>query len=202
MCYNTAKNFNVDQLFDHYQTAFENLDISDEVRTQWQPLYRDNGFDNNYAPVVTASGIAMYKWGLIPPYTSNWEQAEKLNKSTLNCVHEDMYHTRSFKESAEKHRRCLIPVVGFFESQHINYGKKEPLKQPFYIFRDDKLKMFSLAGIYSMWQDPAGEIVRSYTVLTTQANKLLSQVHNSQLRMPVIIDEEHYNDWLDVNLTI
>jgi len=113
-----------------------------------------------------------------------------------------MYTTRSYVESAQNHRRCLIPVVGFFESQHINYGKKEPLKQPYYIYRDEKLKLFSLAGIYSMWNDPQGNTVRTYSVLTTGSNKLMSTIHNSKLRMPVIVDEERYKDWLDPNLTI
>lgn len=202
MCYHTVKNFDAEQLFDHYNASFESLQISDEVKTDWQSLYRDSGFDNNYSPVLTSNGIALYKWGIIPPKTSNWAQAEILNKKTLNCVHEDMYHTPSYKDAAEKHRRCLIPVVGFFESQHINYGKKEPLKQPYYVYIDQKFKMFSLAGLWTNWEDPEGKTIRTFTVLTTPADEFMSRIHNSALRMPVVIKEENYKDWLSPDLTL
>jgi putative SOS response-associated peptidase YedK len=202
MCYHTVKNFDAEALFDHYNASFESIQISDDVKTNWHPLYRDSGFDNNYSPVLTSNGIGMYKWGIIPPKTSNWAQAEILNKKTLNCVHEDMYHTPSFKDAAEKHRRCLIPVAGFFESQHINYGRKEPLKQPYYIYLDKKLKLFSLAGLWSVWQDPQGNAIRTFTVLTAPANAFMSKIHNSALRMPVIIKEENYADWLSPDLTL
>jgi putative SOS response-associated peptidase YedK len=202
MCYHTVKNFDAEKLLDEYYESFNHIQVSDEIKTSWHKLYRDSGFDNNYSPIVTPSGIAMHKWGIIPANTSNWAQAEILNKKTLNCVHEDMYHTPAFKDAATKHRRCLIPVTGFFESQHINYGKKEPLKQPYYIYLDQKLKMFSLGGLYSMWEDPNGNTIRTYTVLTTAANKFMSVIHNSALRMPVVIDKKNYRDWLSAELTL
>ena len=44
---------------------------------------------------------------------------------------------------------------------------------------------FAFAGLWETWRDhESGEILRSFTIITTQANDMVSPIHN---RMPVIL---------------
>ena len=58
-----------------------------------------------------------------------------------------------------------------------------------------------MAGIYTPWTDKeTGETVETYAVVTTEANKLMRQVHNSKMRMPSILSEDLAWEWLFGNL--
>jgi putative SOS response-associated peptidase YedK len=86
-------------------------------------------------------------------------------------------------------RRCLIPADGFYEWKQI--GPKG--KQPYNIgMADDSL--FAFAGLWDRWKSPEGKGIESCTILTTEANALLKDIHD---RMPVIIDNSDYDLWLD-----
>jgi putative SOS response-associated peptidase YedK len=53
---------------------------------------------------------------------------------------------------------------------------------------------FALAGIWESWRRPqTDEIVRTFCVITTAANALLSRIHD---RMPVILAPDEYDRWL------
>jgi putative SOS response-associated peptidase YedK len=80
---------------------------------------------------------------------------------------------------AFKYRRCLIPADGFYE-----WKKEGKRKQPVYIRRKDA-QPFAFAGL---WE---GE---SCTIITTEANDLVSEFHD---RMPVILKPADYDLWLD-----
>lgn len=41
------------------------------------------------------------------------------------------------------------------------------------------------------------EIRKSYTILTTEANKLMSEIHNTKKRMPVILSPDNEINWLN-----
>jgi putative SOS response-associated peptidase YedK len=50
------------------------------------------------------------------------------------------------------------------------------------------------AGLWDKWHDKqAGQDILSSTIITTDANALIAQVHN---RMPVILNPDHYKIWL------
>ena len=62
--------------------------------------------------------------------------------------------------------------------------------------------VFSIAGLYSRWMNKTtDQRYYSYTVLTTKANGMMSTIHNSKQRMPVILPREYEKDWLNPNLT-
>jgi putative SOS response-associated peptidase YedK len=42
-----------------------------------------------------------------------------------------------------------------------------------------------MAGLWDVWRDPGGEELYTFTIITTDANKLLRLVHD---RMPLILD--------------
>ena len=87
-------------------------------------------------------------------------------------------------------RRCLVPVDNFFEWKAI---KGEKAKQPYAIAMKDG-SPFAIAGIWEGWKHPeTGEVMRTFAVITTEANELVAEIHN---RMPVIIAPENYDRWL------
>ena len=99
----------------------------------------------------------------------------------------DLAEKRSFKTAFEK-QRCLVVADGFFE-----WKKEGSVKKPHYI----RLKSgtpFGFAGLYNVWKSPEGEQITTSTIITTDANELIKPIHD---RMPVILPEKHFEQWLD-----
>lgn len=61
------------------------------------------------------------------------------------------------------------------------------------ISRPTSLSAF--AGLWDVWRKPDGKRVESFTIVTTEPNELLRPIHN---RMPVILQPEDEEQWLDV----
>jgi putative SOS response-associated peptidase YedK len=95
--------------------------------------------------------------------------------------------TKPTFRAAFRKRRCLIPADGFYEWQKVEGGAK----QPFYIHRPDN-KPFAFAGLWERWD--RGPVIDSCTIVTTDANRTMSQMHD---RMPVILAPNDYDLWLD-----
>lgn len=130
------------------------------------------------------------RWGLIPAWAKDPSIANKMINSRAETVAE-----KPAFRGALKHRRCIIPVSGFYE-WHVEQYAGKPVKQPFYFYPEDDDGGFGLAGITERWISPEGEIVESFSVITTVANDLMQTVHH---RMPVIIKPDEYGAWLDPN---
>jgi putative SOS response-associated peptidase YedK len=93
---------------------------------------------------------------------------------------------------AMKSRRCLIPADGFYE-----WKRDGKTKQPF-CFEVNQGQLFAFAGIWDRWKDPSGQWAKSCSILTTTPNAVASAVHD---RMPVILDPDAYDLWLDPGMT-
>ena len=152
----------------------------------------------NVAPSQTVAAIAQFlennqrqwlplRWGLIP----SWAKDMAIGYKLINARSETVAEKPSFR-SAFKHRRCLIPTNGFYEWQPLVGSKK---KQPYFIGlqNDDP---FALAGLWERWESLEGDILETCTILTTTANELVSPIHD---RMPVILQPQDYDQWLDPN---
>ena len=126
--------------------------------------------------------FASLRWGLIP----SWAKDLKIGARMINARAETLSEKPAFRE-AFRERRCLIPADGFYEWRRV--GSK---KQPFY-FRLRGGRSFAFAGLWERWEGQ-GAAVESCTLLTTDANDLLRPVHE---RMPVILNPEDYETWLD-----
>jgi putative SOS response-associated peptidase YedK len=127
--------------------------------------------------------MALMKWGLIP----HWAKDPKLGYSMINARSETVAVKPAFRESFRT-RRCLVVADGFFEWRH--EGKT---KEPFYVsIRDGGVMPF--AGLWDRWQDPVGESVETFTIITCASNELVSQLHEW---MPVIVDQQDFDTWLD-----
>ena len=149
----------------------------------------------NIAPtqlVVAAAGDAegrswrSFRWGLIPA----WAKDVKIGSRMINARSETVFDKPAFRSAIR--RRCLIPANGFYE-----WGQAGSGKQPYFICLKDG-RLFAIAGIWEHWESPDGEVIESCAILTTEANELMRSFHH---RMPIIIDPENFDLWLDPAVT-
>lgn len=110
-------------------------------------------------------------------------------KLIINARSETVLEKKLFRNSFLK-RRCIIPANGFFEWQAIDDNK---VRKRIYLKNSE---IFSMAGIYRTFLDDQKNEYDAFTILTTQPSDLLRDIHN---RMPVIIEKEHEDIWLNQN---
>lgn len=127
---------------------------------------------------------AFLHWGLIP----SWSKDPAIGSRMINARAESVASKPSFR-SAFRRRRCLIPADGFYE-----WKKTGPrTKQPYHI-RLANGRPFAFAGLWEHWEGSDSSVIESCTIITTDANERLAEVHD---RMPVILHRDDYNLWLD-----
>jgi len=153
----------------------------------WNPRY--NIAPTQPVPVIRqhpkepVRQISTMRWGLIPSWSKDTSGAAKM----INARSETAHTLPAFRE-AMKSRRCLIPADGFYE-----WKRDGKTKQPF-CFEVNEGQLFVFAGLWERWRHPSGQWVKSCSILTTTPNAVTSTVHD---RMPVILDRESYDLWLD-----
>ena len=141
-------------------------------------------------------------WGLTP----SWAE-ERFD--LINARAETVREKRSFAE-AYRSQRCLVPADGFYEWVETDTGDKQPYRVA---FEDDR--PFALAGLYERWQPPEPETTQTgldafgggtsddtapddepletFTIVTTEPNDLVADLHH---RMAVILDPDDEETWL------
>lgn len=122
------------------------------------------------------------QWGLVP----HWSENPKLSKP-INARAESVCAKPMFRD-AFKRRRCLVLADGYYEWHAAGDGAK----QPFYIAMPSA-KPFLFAGIWAENTRLGPSTIRSFCIITTEANREVANVHD---RMPVIIRPEHSDQWL------
>ncbi|WP_323757982.1 SOS response-associated peptidase [Roseivirga sp.] len=166
-------------------------------------------------PVITQdkpSEIQFFHWGLIPPFAKYiekdgrhlhpWDFGNYYSK-TANAMMETMAEKPTWKR-LYKTRRCLVLATGFFEFYHHRNNKQT---YPHLISLQDH-PMFAFAGLWDSWNDTdTGEIINSFSILTTKPNELMSVIHNnpnahSGSRMPVILLPQEWSNWLEESQTL
>ena len=153
-----------------------------------------NGFTHPHTPVIIdkePKTIQLFQWGLIP----FWAKDTNIQKHTLNARIETLTEKPSFRNVVNNH--CLILADGFFEWQWLDAKGKQ--KQKYFITLPNN-EPFTFGGLYSTWVDKTtGEIKNTYTIITKPANDLMSKIHNTKKRMPLILNPEDENNWLQGN---
>jgi putative SOS response-associated peptidase YedK len=144
--------------------------------TQPVPVIREN-------PKEPARELSLMRWGLIP----SWAKDSSVAAQMINARSETAATKPAFR-GALKFRRCLIPADGFYE--WLRTGKS---KQP-YCFEVNDGQLFAFAGLWDRWKDPSGNWMKTCSILTTTPNAVTAAVHD---RMPVILDPDSYDLWLD-----
>jgi putative SOS response-associated peptidase YedK len=124
-------------------------------------------------------------WGLIP----SWSKDPSLGAKMINARGETVDEKPSFR-TAFKRRRCIVPATGFYEWKQGGSGKT-----PYFISpaADDPMPLFDFAGLWETWTGPDGGQLDSCTIITTEANELMAELHN---RMPVILAPADFTEWL------
>ncbi|MGB0871251.1 MAG: SOS response-associated peptidase [Flavobacteriales bacterium] len=142
-----------------------------------------NGFEFPRTPIICNNQpeiIEMANWGLHP----NWAD-ENWNKTyTLNARMETLHEKPSFKSILNN--RCIIISDGFFEWQH--QGK---IKTKYEIGFNNNL--FAFAGLFDLRNG-----VKTYSIITTEAQGIMREIHNTKMRMPVAFKTaKSWNQWLE-----
>jgi putative SOS response-associated peptidase YedK len=130
--------------------------------------------------------LAMARWGLVPGWLKEMPKVPHINARA-----ETVHQKPLFREAFAK-RRALIPATGFFEWQ-----KRADGKQPYRFQRQD-LQPFAFAGLWEFARLGGNEIL-SAAIIVGEPNPLAAAVHD---RMPVILDPEDYDRWLDPAATV
>ena len=126
--------------------------------------------------------IELFQWGLVPA----WAKDPKIGYKMINARGETLAEKPSFRTALKK-RRCLVLADGFYE-----WKREGKSKIPMYI----QLKggqPFAFAGLWEVWKSPKGEWVKTCTIVTTEPNALMKDIHD---RMPVILPPKAYALWL------
>jgi putative SOS response-associated peptidase YedK len=127
------------------------------------------------------------RWGLIP----RWAKDEAVGLRTINCRSETAATKPAWRASFQG-RRCLVPADGFYEWKKLSGGKKQPMLVR--VMGAGGPETFALAGLWDRWRPPEVRPIDTCTILTTEPNELLKDVHD---RMPVIVPREKWGAWLD-----
>lgn len=138
-------------------------------------------------PVITnehPKTLDLYRWGLIP----SWAKEESIGNKLINARADGVAEKPSFR-NAFKRRRCLVPATGFYEWQK-GEGKT---KTPMFIHPTDQ-DVFAFAGLWEVWHNSNGDELRTFTIITTDANDFMRPIHD---RMPVILHKADYDLWLE-----
>jgi len=127
--------------------------------------------------------IAYMRWGLIP----HWAKDARIAYQCFNARSETIHEKPAFRDAFEQNR-CLVMSNGFYEWEKTSKKEKTPY---FFHFKDQRL--FAYAGLWSR-NEQLGAPIETFSVVTTEANDLLTRFHP---RMPVILREEDFKLWLD-----
>jgi putative SOS response-associated peptidase YedK len=134
--------------------------------------------------------LDLLRWGLVP----HWVKDPKTTRQPINARGETIASTPMFRDAFAR-RRCLVPADAFYEWQTPPADftvAKPPGKIPWAIARADGGCMV-FAGLWEGWRGASGEVIRSFTIVTTAANDALRPLHE---RMPVVLEEPDWPLWL------
>ena len=148
-----------------------------------------NGFSHPKTPVITNEDqkrVQNFSWGLIP----SWAKEQDIRRYTLNAKVETLHEKPSFREA----KRCLVITDGFYEWQWQDPNGKKKQK---HLITLPNSELFAFAGLWDEWIDKTtGEIIRSYSIVTTEAQGIMQEIHNSKLRMPFTLTPSTEALWL------
>lgn len=185
MCFSYSVNFKAA----HLQSRL-NLD---ELPRLPEPGYFISGFTYPQLPVVSGEGgmhTEYLQWGLVPEWVKSVEKAEELRQYGLNAKGETADRKPMFHHAFDGHR-VLIPMSGFYEWREVN-KKKYP-----YFIRPAHGDFFLVAGIASHWiNTETGEEQGTFAVVTCPSGPLLSIIHNTKKRQPLVLPENDWETWV------
>ncbi|HDP24847.1 MAG TPA: SOS response-associated peptidase [Deltaproteobacteria bacterium] len=166
------------------RVLFAEFDVETKARARYRPRYNISPT----APILTVVNhptptLTLTRWGLVP----FWAKDPAIGNMMINARAETLSSKPSFREPFRK-RRCLILADGFYE-----WTSSGTTRIPFFVCMKNR-EPFAMAGLWDLWRNTmTGENLASSTIITTEPNALIAQVHN---RMPVILPREMHALWL------
>ncbi|SDQ09012.1 SOS response-associated peptidase [Microbacterium sp. cf332] len=133
--------------------------------------------------------LAAARWGLVPP----WSKDVSAGARAFNARSEEAAEKPMFRKALAA-RRAVVPASGYYEWQGAA-GAKTP-----HFIRPEGDEPLFFAGLYEWWKDDARadddpeRWLLSFTILTRSAVGGLADIHD---RMPLMIDVEYADVWLD-----
>lgn len=155
-----------------------------DYRPRW------NAAPTTKLPVVVSSHgwriLTLMRWGLIPSWaSSSWAKDHKIGRSAFNARAEGVENRPAFRSAWRTKRRCLVIADAYYEWRAAD-------RQPFAVSLSNRGPM-TMAGLWDQWLAPDGATVKSFAIITTQANELLEPLH---ARMPVVLAPGLWPAWL------
>lgn len=151
----------------------------------WNVAPTQDGLVVRFNPETGARHLDPLRWGLVP----RWAEDPSIGSRMINARAETLATKPAFREAYRK-RRCLVPIDAFYE-WYAPPGSRRT-KQPYAVALASGGPM-ALAGLWEGWRAPDGTILRTFTVVTTDANPRLALLHD---RMPVVVAPEDWPLWL------
>jgi len=166
---------------------FDGLDVADSRVRRVRPRY--NGAPSQELLAIRENhetgqrSLDLLRWGLIPHGCDDPAGGRK----PINAKAETVARLPSFRDAYAR-RRCIVPVDGFFEWQSNGGGRR-----PYAVAMRDGAPL-ALGGLWENWKSPrTGEWVRTFCIITTPANVMVSRIHP---RMPLILAPADFDRWL------
>ena len=185
MCFFSGLTLPLSELKSRFQVEIApNTDL--RLRDEW------NAFTFPHTPVIThteSKRLQSYQWGLLP----SWAKETDFARFTLNAKWETLSQKPSFRPYLQQ--RCLVLANVFYEWQWLDEKGKN--KQKYSIRINDAAEAFAYAGLWNRWINPYNNTpINTYTIITQPANGIMSEIHNSKKRMPMILRPENESRWL------
>jgi len=177
---------------DHIAEAFEAMpQAAAAADPWWKPRF--NVAPTQPAPVITRRGgareVELMRWGLVP----HWASLDGKPPPLMINTRLESLHAKQWFRDALAHKRCLVPMDGYFEWVKPPAASKKLPPQPFY-FHPRAPGLCAFAGLWARSRNDAGDELHSFTIITAKANDLVRPIHD---RMPVVLAPADYAAWLD-----
>lgn len=177
-----------------YHVSTPNSDLLLEIESDktieynFETIYHVSGFNRPVLPVTlnnNIDSIVAARWKLIPTWTRTEEDANK-NANTLNAIGEEVFEKKTYKNLIGSNRGLLY-VNGFFEPHSTNGVKNDET----YYISDPHSPIFTLGIVFNKWNG-----YNTFSILTTEANEFMADIHNLGKRMPLLIPSDTRHEWL------
>lgn len=151
-----------------------------EIRRKWEEQWNTSPTQTVAVVVHDEPRIRPMRWWLTPA----WADSPSPQYSMFNARAETIATKPAFR-GPFKHRRCVVPVDGYFEWLTAD-GKKQP-----YLIEPVDQPML-LAGVWDVWEKEGH--LESFAIITTDSSPELQWLHT---RMPVLLAPDAVQMWLD-----
>lgn len=181
MCGRSSLTKTEKELEERFRATFYSEDLE-----RYNPLPNFNVAPTQLHPVITQQQpdiIHLFRWGLIP----FWAKDIRIGAKMINARIEGIADKPAFRQAYEK-RRCIVPFDGYYEWMKTPEGKIP------YRIKTTNTEIFTIAGLYEVWKNTDGTVIRSFTLITKEADPKIAHLHD---RMPMLLLPEDEKLWLD-----